>query len=46
MADKTKFKRLFDLHRRFMSHAQLTVPQMMEDYGINRRTANRDINDL
>ena len=32
--------------RRFMNHAQLTVPKMMEDYGINRRTANRDLNDL
>ena len=46
MADRTKYLRLFDLHRRFMTHARLTIPGMMADYGINRRTANRDINDL
>jgi predicted DNA-binding transcriptional regulator YafY len=46
MTDKTKYERLFDLYRRFMTHGRLTIPRMMEDYGINRRTANRDINDL
>lgn len=46
MADKTKYKRLFDLHKRFLAHGRLTIQTMMEDYGINRRTANRDINDL
>ncbi|MBN2717830.1 MAG: WYL domain-containing transcriptional regulator [Deltaproteobacteria bacterium] len=46
MAEKTKYQRLFDLHRRFMFHGRLTIRTMMDDYGINRRTANRDINDL
>ncbi|MBN2529003.1 MAG: WYL domain-containing protein [Deltaproteobacteria bacterium] len=46
MADRTKYIRLFDLHRRFMFHGRLTIRTMMDDYGINRRTANRDINDL
>ncbi len=46
MADKTKYQRLFELHRRFMCHGRLTIRTMMEDYGVNRRTANRDINDL
>lgn len=46
MAEKTKYKRLFDLHKRFMFHGRLTIKTMMDDYGINRRTANRDINDL
>ncbi len=46
MADKIKFRRLFDLHRRFMDYAQLTVSQMMSDYGVKRRTVNRDLNDL
>ncbi len=36
MADKIKFRRLFDLHRRFMSYAQLTVSQMMNNYGVIR----------
>jgi proteasome accessory factor B len=46
MADKTKVRRLFDLYRRFESHARLTVAQIMDDYGVNRRTVNRDLNDL
>ncbi|MBN2343501.1 MAG: WYL domain-containing transcriptional regulator [Deltaproteobacteria bacterium] len=46
MADKTKYRRLFDLHKRFMFHGRITIKTMMDDYGINRRTANRDINDL
>ena len=46
MADRTKYQRLFDLHRRFMFHGRLTIRTMMDDYNINRRTANRDINDL
>ncbi len=46
MADSTKFIRLFALYERFMNHGQLTISQMMSDYGINRRTANRDLNDL
>jgi proteasome accessory factor B len=46
MVQKTKYNRLFHLHQRFTNHARLTIIQMMEDYDINRRTANRDINDL
>lgn len=46
MADSTKFKRLFDLYERFNNHGQLTVSQMMSDYGVERRTVNRDLLDL
>lgn len=46
MADSTKVRRLFALAARFNDHARLTVAQMMEDYGVNRRTVNRDLNDL
>jgi predicted DNA-binding transcriptional regulator YafY len=46
MADSTKFIRLFKRYERFQNHGQLTISQMMSDYGVNRRTANRDLNDL
>jgi proteasome accessory factor B len=46
MADRTKVRRLFDLYGRFQNHARLTVAQLMRDYGVNRRTVNRDLNDL
>jgi proteasome accessory factor B len=46
MADRTKVRRLFALASRFNAHARLTVSQMMEDYGVDRRTVNRDLNEL
>jgi proteasome accessory factor B len=46
MADSTKFIRLFGLYERFMNHGQLTIGRMMSDYGVNRRTVNRDLLDL
>jgi len=46
MAEQTKFLRLFDLQRRFLQGAHLTVQKMMDDYGVNRRTVNRDLIDM
>jgi proteasome accessory factor B len=46
MADRTRVKRLFALAGRFNAHARLTVSQMMDDYGVDRRTVNRDLNEL
>lgn len=46
MADENKIARLVDLYRRFNSWGQLTVKQIMGDYGVDRRTVNRDLDEL
>ena len=46
MPDLTKAKRLDELKSRFNSGARFTVTKMMQQFGITRRTANRDLLDL
>jgi proteasome accessory factor B len=43
MPDEKRAERMCDLMRRFNDGAQLTVERMMRDYGIDRRTVNRDL---
>ena len=43
MADSDKGYRLLDLFIRFVSGARLGVKQMTREYGINRRTVQRDL---
>ena len=43
MPDEKRAERMCALMRRFNEGAQLTVDRMMDDYGINRRTVNRDL---
>jgi len=46
MPDATKAQRQLDLKARFEEGASFTVEGMMSEYGITRRTANRDLLDL
>jgi len=44
--DSKRAERMCDLMRRFNEGAQLTVERMTREYGVNRRTVNRDLNAL
>jgi hypothetical protein len=44
--DLTKTKRLEELKSRFNAGARFTVSKMMREFGITRRTANRDLQEL
>ncbi len=46
MADITKSRRLNELKSRFQDGARFTVGKMVEEFGITRRTANRDLLDV
>jgi predicted DNA-binding transcriptional regulator YafY len=46
MPDLTKAKRLDELKSRFQEGARFTVGKMVREFGITRRTANRDLLDL
>jgi predicted DNA-binding transcriptional regulator YafY len=46
MPDLTKSKRLDELKSRFLEGARFTVGKMEKEFGITRRTANRDLLDL
>jgi proteasome accessory factor B len=46
MDEANKAQRLIDLKSRFEEGACFTIERMMEEYGITRRTANRDLLDL
>ncbi|MCU0664703.1 MAG: WYL domain-containing protein [Myxococcota bacterium] len=47
MPDIRKHERLHQLHQAFVQeHARLTVGRIMADYGVNRRTVNRDLEEL
>jgi predicted DNA-binding transcriptional regulator YafY len=46
MTEMTKTKRLDELKSRFNAGARFTVSKMMREFGITRRTANRDLQDL
>ncbi|MFO8071917.1 MAG: WYL domain-containing transcriptional regulator [Polyangia bacterium] len=46
MADEKRAERLCALQRRFAEGAQLTISQMANDYGVERRTVNRDLTAL
>ena len=43
VAETEKGTRLLDLYRRFTTGAHLTGRQMMDDYGVDRRTVQRDL---
>ncbi len=46
MAEIPKARRLYELHERFLGGAKLTNENIRDAYGVTRRTANRDIEDL
>lgn len=46
MPELTKTKRLDELKSRFNAGARFTVSKMMREFGITRRTANRDLQDF
>jgi predicted DNA-binding transcriptional regulator YafY len=46
MFEATKAQRLMELKARFEEGAAFTIEKMMSEYGITRRTANRDLVDL
>jgi predicted DNA-binding transcriptional regulator YafY len=46
MADEKRAERLCALQRRFADGAHLAISQMANDYGVERRTVNRDLNAL
>lgn len=46
MPDRSKARRQMDLKSRFEDGACFTIEQMISEYGVTRRTANRDMNDL
>lgn len=46
MAEAEKAYRLIDLYRRFMNGDRLTMRRIIDDYGVNRRTVQRDLEAL
>ncbi|MCP4602391.1 MAG: WYL domain-containing protein [Proteobacteria bacterium] len=46
MPDMTKSRRLDELKSRFMVGARFTIGKMEREFGVTRRTANRDLLDL
>jgi predicted DNA-binding transcriptional regulator YafY len=46
MLEATKSQRLMDLKARFEEGATFTIERIVSEYGVTRRTANRDLNDL
>jgi predicted DNA-binding transcriptional regulator YafY len=46
MPEITKAQRLMELKARFEEGAAFTIDKIVSEYGVTRRTANRDLNDL
>ena len=46
MPEITKAQRLMELKSRFEEGAAFTIEKIVNEYGVTRRTANRDLNDL
>jgi predicted DNA-binding transcriptional regulator YafY len=44
MAEKTKGRRLVEIYIRLLNGERLSIPDIMEEQGVDRRTASRDLN--